>query len=158
MRDKYNICCVNQKALEKHSNMFIVLLHAFKQTWRWNYHSMTGSSYWSVIGKWSMLLKFNDAEGLNLVRHHQQRYQQQESETSLKSMERWKMCWKVGAEEREVPLITRVLIQSCFFFLHDPQVSHWGNVLVRLVSRNPVFIEFCELKNGSLAFRDLSPH
>ena len=40
--------------------------------------------------------------------------------------------------------------------LHDLQRSQWGNVLVRLVSRNPVFIEFCELKNGSLTFRDLS--
>ena len=29
-------------------------------------------------------------------------------------------------------------------FLHDSQISHWGNVLVRLVSRNPVFIEYFE--------------
>ena len=27
---------------------------------------------------------------------------------------------------------------------------------MRLVSKNPVFIEFCELKNESLTFRDLS--
>ena len=27
---------------------------------------------------------------------------------------------------------------------------------MRLVSRNPVFIKFCELKNGSLTFQDLS--
>ena len=52
-----------------------------------------------------------------------------------------KMCWKVGEEEKEVSLITRVLMQSCRF-LHDPQGSHWGNVLMRLVSRNTVFIEF----------------
>ena len=60
---------------------------------------------------------------------------------SLKSMERCKMCWKVGAEERKVTLITRVLMQSCRF-LHDAQTSQWENVLVRLVSRNPVFIAF----------------
>ena len=51
------------KALEKHSNMFIV--HVFKQTWRWNYHSKNVSSYWSVIGNWRMLLKFNDVGGSN---------------------------------------------------------------------------------------------
>ena len=57
-----------------------------------------------------------------------------------------KIFWKVGAEEREVPLITRVLMLSCRF-LHDPKRSHWGNVIVSLISRNPVFIEFCESKN-----------
>ena len=48
---------------------------------------------------------------------------------------------KVGAVERDVPVIMRVLMQLCRF-LHDLQRSHWVNVLVRLVSRNPVFIEF----------------
>ena len=40
-----------------------------------------------------------------------------------KSMERRKMCWKVGAEEREVPLITRVLMQSCKVFARSPKKS-----------------------------------
>ena len=40
--------------------------------------------------------------------------------------------------------------------LHDLQRNNWISVLGRLVSRNPVFIEFCELKNESLTFRDLS--
>ena len=52
--------CIIQKALEKHSNTFIIL-HIFKQIWRWNYHSMNVSGYWSVIGKWRMLLKLNEA-------------------------------------------------------------------------------------------------
>ena len=33
-----------QKALEKHSNTFTIL-HVFKQTWQWNYHSMNVSGY-----------------------------------------------------------------------------------------------------------------
>ena len=60
-----------QKSLENHSNTFIVL-HMFKQAWRWNYHLMNVSGYWSVIGKWRMLLKLNDVGGFNLVRHNQQ--------------------------------------------------------------------------------------
>ena len=56
---------------------------------------------------------------------------------------------------REVPLIRKRLMQSCRF-LHDPERSHWSNVLARLLSRNSVFIEFCELRNGSLTFRDMS--
>ena len=36
-------------------------------------------------------------------------------------------------------------MQSCRF-LHDPQRSHWCNVLVRLVSKKPELIEFFELK------------
>ena len=53
-----------QRALEKYSNMFIVL-HMFKQTWRWNYHQilMNVSGYWSVVGKWR-ILKFNDIGGV----------------------------------------------------------------------------------------------
>ena len=34
------------------------------------------------------------------------------------------MSRNVGAEEREVPLITRMLMQSCRF-LHYPQTSNW---------------------------------
>ena len=60
-------------------------------------------------------------------------------------------CWWAhpikSATSRHCSLITK-----CWYSIH------WGNVLVRLVSRNPVFIEFCELKNGSLTFRDLSMH
>ena len=47
------LLCMIQKALGKHSNAFIV--HVFKETWRWNYHSMNVSGYWSVVGKWRML-------------------------------------------------------------------------------------------------------
>ena len=65
------LLCMTQKALAKHNNKFIVL-HVFKQTWRRNYHSMNVSGYWSVVGKWRMLLKFNDVGGLNSVQHHQQ--------------------------------------------------------------------------------------
>ena len=50
-------------------------------------------------------------------------------------------CVERSVRKKEVPLVTRVLMQSCRF-LHDPQRSQWGNVLVRLVSRNEVFIEF----------------
>ena len=57
--EKQFLLCMIQKALEKHSNTFI-FLHVFKQTWRWNYHSMNVSGYWNVIEKWRMLLKFND--------------------------------------------------------------------------------------------------
>ena len=62
--------CMIQKTLEKNSNMFVVL-RVIKQTWRWNYQLMNVSNYWSVIGKWRMLLVFNDVRGLNLVHHHE---------------------------------------------------------------------------------------
>ena len=130
-----------QKALEKHSNTFVVL-HVFKQTWRWNYHSMNVSSYWCIIGKWRMLKRLEGWIWYTTTNKGNNK----KNKTSLKSMERCEMCWKVGAEETKLPLITRVLMQSCWL-LHDPQRSHWGNVFVWLVSRNPVFTEFCELKN-----------
>ena len=51
--DKYNFCCVwSRKTLVKHSNTLIV--HVFKQTCRWTYHSMNISGYWNIIGKWRM--------------------------------------------------------------------------------------------------------
>ena len=51
-----------QKAWEKHSNTFIVI-HVFKQTWRWNYDSMNVSGYGSVIGKWRMCWGSTTLEG-----------------------------------------------------------------------------------------------
>ena len=57
------LLCMIQNTVEKHSNTFIVP-HVFKQIWRWNYHPMNVSGYWSVNGKCRML-KFNDVRGLN---------------------------------------------------------------------------------------------
>ena len=44
------LLCIIQKALGKPSNTFIVL-HVFKQTWRWNYHSMNVNGYWKIYCK-----------------------------------------------------------------------------------------------------------
>ena len=60
-RNKFLLCIIH-----KHSNTFIV--RVFKQTWRWNYHSMNVSGYWCFIGKWTLLLKIYGVGGLNL--HH----------------------------------------------------------------------------------------
>ena len=60
------LLCMIQKALEKHSNMFIIL-HVFKQTWQRNYHSMNVSSYWGAIGTWRMFLSSTMLEGLNVL-------------------------------------------------------------------------------------------
>ena len=109
--------------------------------------------YWSVIGKWGMLLKFNDVGGLNFGTLSPTRV------TITRIRDKFEVRWngkryveRLVQKKEEVPLITRVLMHSCRF-LHGSQRSHWDNVLMRLVSRNPVFIEFCELKNGSLTFR-----
>ena len=53
------LLCMIQKAHEKHINEFVVL-HVFKQTWRWNYHSTNVSGYRSVIGKWVTITRIRD--------------------------------------------------------------------------------------------------
>ena len=55
------LLCMMQKA---HSSC------VYKWTWQRDYHSVNVSDYWSVIGKWRIMLIFNNVEGLNLVHHH----------------------------------------------------------------------------------------
>jgi hypothetical protein len=63
------------------------------------------------------------------------------------------MRWKVGEEEREVPLITKVLMRYADFGTIPKGVSEQCS---REIDIKTVFIEFCEVKNGCLIFRDLS--
>ena len=141
MRQKHNLCRVWSRRHWKS-----IVLHVFKQTWQWNYHSMNVSGYRSVIGKWRILLKFDDYRGLNLV--HQfgiisNKANKFEVEGTVQDVLKGRCGRKRSSTDN------RVLMQSCRF-LHDPQRSHWGNILVRLVSRNPVFMECCELKMEAL--------
>ena len=73
------VLCLIQKALEKHSNTSIVL-RVFKQAWWWYYNSMNVSGYWSIIGKWRMLLKFNDVGGW--------------TRCTLQNHKHWR-CWEI---------------------------------------------------------------
>ena len=67
----------------------------------------------------------------------------------LLTMKRCRMCWNVGAEEREVPLQRGYWCSHAGFCTIPKEVIE-AIVLMRLVLRNPVFIKFCELKNGRI--------
>ena len=127
------------KALEKHGNTFIVL-HVFKQTWWWNYHSMNVSGcrkcYWKVENvevqrRWRIEFGTPPPTRVTITRIRDKF----EVDRTVQDVLKGRCGRKRSSTE------TKVLMQSCRF-LHDFQRSHWGNVLVRLVSRNPVFIEF----------------
>ena len=131
------LLCMIQKAQKKHSNRFIVL-HVFKQTWRWNYHSMKVSSYWSVIEEWRMLLSSTPLEGWN-------RYTTANKSNSNKDP-RQVWSWWNGARcvERSVRR------KEKFHWQWDCCCSHAGfarspkkslrQCSREIVSRNPVFI------------------
>ena len=126
-----------QKALGKHSNTFIVL-HVFK----------TNMAVKLSIDERKWLLKcYWKAENVEVQICWRVEFDPPPTRATITRIrdkfEVDGMSWKVNAEEREVPLITRVLMQPCRF-LHDPQRSHSDNVLERLVSRIPAFIEFCD--------------
>ena len=84
-----------------------------------NKHSKNVSGYWSVTEKWRTLLKFNDVGGWILYTTTN-KGKNNKIRGKFEVDGKVKDVLKVGAEEKEVPLTTRVLMQSCRF-LHDPQ-------------------------------------
>ena len=64
---------------------------------------------------------FNDVQGLNLVRCHKGNNNKNPDKFEVDGMVQDLL--KGGSEEREVPLIKRVLMQSCRLW-HNPQRSH----------------------------------
>ena len=133
------LLCMILKALEKHSNMFI--LHVFKQTWQWNYYSMNIKwllkCYWKVENvvevqrRWRVEFVTPSSTRVTITRIRDKFEVAGTGQDVLKGRCGSRRSY-TGNESADA---------SCRF-LHDPQRGHWGNVLVRLVSRNTLFIEF----------------
>ena len=124
MRQKHSFCCVwsreHWKSIATCSLFFMCL----------NEHGGEIIIRWTLVFT-EVLLKFNDVVEFGT--------QPPTRITITRIRDKFEVDGTM--QEREVPLITRVLMQACRY-LHDPQISYWENVLVRLASRNPVFIEF----------------